>query len=158
MLFSPFDTKHASLVAGWPVTAAEALMWCGPREFPVTERTVTAWQREQDVTAYVLLVDEQPVAYGELWPDTEKDEVELARIIVAPGARGRGLGRRLVRDLLAEARRTGLSESFMRVHPHNTAALRCYRGAGFEPVDATSAAAWNAGQPVDYTWLRHGHA
>ncbi|MFE7077168.1 GNAT family N-acetyltransferase [Streptomyces sp. NPDC057620] len=157
MRFSPFDPHHASLVASWPATPTEALMWCGAREFPVTQRTVSAWQREPDVTAYALVEDERPIAYGELWSDMEEDEVELARIIVAPGVRGRGLGRMLVRGLLAEALQTGLSEVCMRVHPRNTPALRCYRGAGFEPVDAESAASWNTGQPVEYVWLRHGH-
>ncbi|WP_159074162.1 GNAT family N-acetyltransferase [Streptomyces dioscori] len=145
-------------MASWPTTPTEALMWCGREEFPVTEGTVAAWQRDPDVRAYVLVETEQPLAYGELWLDAEEDEVELARIIVAPGVRGRGLGRSLVRGLLAEARPAGLSEVCMRVHPQNTAALRCYRGAGFEPVDAESAASWNTGQPVEYTWLRHGHA
>ncbi|MGN9815587.1 GNAT family N-acetyltransferase [Streptomyces sp. SD11] len=158
MRFLPFDSNCAAVVAGWPVTAEEALMWCGLREFPVPEGTVSAWQREPDVTAYALVENELPLAYGELWLDAEEDEVELARIIVAPGVRGRGLGRLLVRGLLAEARLTGLAEVCMRVHPENTAALRCYRGAGFEPVDAASTAAWNTGQPVEYTWLRHGSA
>ncbi|MFD6285497.1 GNAT family N-acetyltransferase [Streptomyces anthocyanicus] len=157
MRLHPFDDNHASTVAGWATTPAEALMWCGLREFPVPEGTVMAWQRDPDVTAYVLMETEPPLAYGELWLDAEEDEVELARIIVAPGVRGRGLGRRLVRHLLAQARLTGLPEVCMRVHPQNTAALRCYRGAGFEPVDAQSAACWNTGQPVEYAWLRHGH-
>ncbi|MGW6013473.1 GNAT family N-acetyltransferase [Streptomyces sp. NPDC055210] len=158
MRLSPFTINHASLVASWPTTPTEVLMWCGLREFPVRGQTVSAWQRDPDVTAYALVEDERPLAYGELWPDTEEDEVELARIIVAPGVRGRGLGRRLVRGLLAEARLTGLSEICMRVHPQNTPALRCYRGAGFDPVDAEEAASWNTGQPVEYTWLRYGHA
>jgi ribosomal protein S18 acetylase RimI-like enzyme len=106
------------------------------------------------VTARVLTDGEQLLGYGELWLDTEEDEVELARIVVAPEARGRGLGRALVRGLLAEARLSGMADVFMRVHPDNAAALRCYRGAGFEPVDTGSATAWNAGQPVAYVWLR----
>ncbi|WAU83492.1 GNAT family N-acetyltransferase [Streptomyces sp. Qhu-G9] len=151
----PFGTGHATTVASWPASAAEVVMWCGLRDFPVAGPTVAAWQHEPDVTAHVLVEGEQLVGYGELWFDAEEDEVELARIIVAPGARGRGLGRVLVRGLLAEARHSGLSEVFVRVHPDNAGALRCYRGAGFGRVDAESAEAWNAGQPVDYVWLRH---
>ncbi|HET7015129.1 MAG TPA: hypothetical protein VFI65_14525 [Streptosporangiaceae bacterium] len=41
----------------------------------------------------------------------------------------------------------------LRVHPANAAALRCYAGAGFEPVDPAQVAAWNMGQPFDYVWL-----
>ncbi|MEV0224520.1 GNAT family N-acetyltransferase [Streptomyces sp. NPDC050704] len=152
----PFSAAHSGTVAGWPVSAAEVAMWCGLREFPVAEHTVAAWQRDEDVTARILVEGERLVGYGELWFDAEEDEVELARIIVAPEARGRGLGRVLVEGLVAEARRAGHSDVFMRVHPDNERALRCYRGAGFVPVEADLAKAWNVGQPVDYVWLRQG--
>jgi len=151
----PFGTDHAATVASWPVSATEVVRWCGLREFPVAGETVAAWQRAPDVAARILVAGEQPVGYGELWCDAEEDEVELARIIVAPGFRGRGLGRVLVRGLLTEARLSGLSDVFMRVHPDNAIALRCYLGAGFEPVGPDLTAAWNAGQPFDYVWLRH---
>lgn len=155
MRLLPCTLDHAATVASWPVSAAEVVQWCGLREFPVTGATVAAWQREPDVAARVLVDGERLLGYGELWFDAEEDEVELARLVVAPGVRGQGLGRELVRGLLAEARLSGLSDVFMRVHPDNAAALRCYRGAGFETVDAESAAAWNAGQPVAYVGLRH---
>ncbi|GAA2389522.1 hypothetical protein GCM10010420_11540 [Streptomyces glaucosporus] len=157
----PFSPVHAAVVAGWPRSAREALLWCGERDFPVPARRVAAWRRQDGVRARLLTEGGVPVGYGELWFDGGEDaggEVELARIIVAPDARGRGLGRALVRGLLAEALRAGRSEVFLRVHPDNRTALRCYRGAGFVPVDAASAAEWNTGQPVAYTWLRHGGA
>ena len=123
---------------------------------PRVRGTAAVWQRDADVTAHLLITGEQPVAYGELWFDAEEDEVELARITVAPEARGRGLGRTLVRGLLDKARDSGHADVFMRVHPDNDTALRCYRGVGFVPVAPESAEAWNAAQPVDYVWLRHG--
>ncbi|TLS47093.1 GNAT family N-acetyltransferase [Streptomyces montanus] len=151
----PFTAAHAITVASWPASATEVAMWCGQREFPVTEGTVLGWQRDDDVAARVLVEGERVVAYGELWFDAEEDEVELARIIVAPEARGRGLGRVLVRGLLSEAESAGHSDVFMRVHPDNDRALRCYRGAGFVTVDPDLAKAWNTLQPVAYVWLRH---
>lgn len=129
-------------------------MWCGRKEFPVAARTVTDWQRDDDVQAHVLVEDEKVVGYGELWSDAEEDEIELARIIVAPGIRGKGIGRVLVRRLLAQALKAGRSDVFMRVHPDNRPALRCYRRAGFVPVDAGLAESWNAAQPVNYVWLQ----
>ncbi|MGA6224269.1 GNAT family N-acetyltransferase [Streptomyces umbrinus] len=151
----PFSTAHATTVATWPLSATEVAMWCGRGDFPVAAETVAAWQQDTDVSARLLVEDERPVAYGELWFDAEEDEVELARIIVAPEARGRGLGRVLVRGLLGEARNSGHSDVFMRVHPDNDRALRCYRGAGFVPVGPELTQAWNAVQPVAYVWLRH---
>jgi ribosomal protein S18 acetylase RimI-like enzyme len=152
----PFADAHAVTVAGWPTSAGEVVMWCGRKEFPVPTQTIIGWQRDDDVRAHVLVEDETVVGYGELWFDAEEDEVELARIIVAPACRGKGLGGVLVRELLAQALKTGCSDVFMRVHPDNESALRCYRRAGFVSADAGLTESWNAAQPVDYVWLQHG--
>ncbi|WP_213089287.1 GNAT family N-acetyltransferase [Streptomyces flaveus] len=150
----PFVAAHAVTVAGWPSSSREVVMWCGRQEFPVLTQTISDWQRDDDVQAHILVDDDRVVGYGELWFDAEEDEVELARIIVAPDIRGKGLGRVLVRGLLAQARAAGCPDVFMRVHPDNETALRCYRGAGFVPVDASLAESWNAAQPVNYVWLQ----
>ncbi|MEV7584500.1 GNAT family N-acetyltransferase [Streptomyces erythrochromogenes] len=150
----PFAAVHAATVAGWPASAGEVALWCGRQEFPVSARTVADWQRDPDVRAHVLVEDGRAVAYGELWFDAEEDEVELARIIVAPDTRGTGRGRELVRALLARAVAAGYQDVFMRVHPDNDRALRCYRGAGFAPVAPGLAASWNEAQPVAYVWLQ----
>jgi len=152
----PFAPTQAGLVASWPRSAEEVVMWCGKQEFPLPVETVDAWQHSEEVRAYLLIADDVPIGYGELWLDAQEDEVELARIILAPAARGRGVGRALVLSLLSEAVKIGWSDIFMRVHPDNTVALRCYRGAGFVPVEAELAAQWNVPQPVEYVWLRHG--
>ncbi|MCX2185003.1 GNAT family N-acetyltransferase [Streptomyces sp. SKN60] len=151
----PFSAAHAVAVANWPTSGSEVFMWCGQQKFPVPTQTVADWQRDDDVQAHVLVEDCRLVGYGELWFDAEEDEVELARIIVAPGSRMKGLGRVLVRGLLAQALGAGYRDVFMRVHPHNETALRCYRGAGFVPVDVGLAQSWNADQPVNYVWLQH---
>ncbi|GGY65135.1 hypothetical protein GCM10010363_53200 [Streptomyces omiyaensis] len=151
----PCAPGHAAAVARWPASATEALHWCGHRGHPVPAETVAGWSRDPDSHAYVLTDGTELLGYGEVWHDHEEDEAELARIVVAPDARGRGLGRALVRLLLAEARAAGFAEVFLRVHPNNAGALRCYEGAGFGRVDAGTAAAWNAAQPVAYVWLRN---
>ncbi|MGI5255185.1 GNAT family N-acetyltransferase [Actinacidiphila glaucinigra] len=151
------DTTYAGAVAGWPVTAREVALWCGRHEHPLAGAVVAGWRDAEDVEAYLLYDGPELVGYGELWLDAEEDEVELARVIVAPSARGRGLGRRLIAGLTARARLTGLAEVFLRVHPDNDAALRCYLGAGFAPVPAEQAAEWNVPQPVAYIWLRHAN-
>ncbi|NEA54137.1 GNAT family N-acetyltransferase [Streptomyces sp. SID13666] len=154
----PFDRTHAVMVAGWPLTPAEVSMWCGLREFPLPACTVEAWQQADDVRAHLLVDGERPIGYGELWIDAEEQEIELARIIVAPDARGNGHGRTLVRELLAQALLTGHTAVFLRVHPDNDRALRCYRAAGFAPVHPRLAESWNAVQPVAYVWLRYDDA
>ncbi|MFI8232595.1 GNAT family N-acetyltransferase [Streptomyces sp. NPDC085900] len=126
----PFADAHAVTVAGWPTSVDEVVMWCGRKEFPVDVQTIIDWQRDDDVRAQVLVEGEKVVGYGELWFDAEEDAVELARIVIAPDRRGKGLGRVLVRGLLAHAIGVGFSDVFMRVHPDNEKALRCYRGPG----------------------------
>ncbi|KOX19230.1 MULTISPECIES: GNAT family N-acetyltransferase [unclassified Streptomyces] len=149
----PFTTEHAATVAGWPASPEEALLWCGSREFPVTGRTVAGWQEDQEVHGHVLVQDGTLLGYGEVWTDAEEDEAELAHVVVAPAARGGGVGRVLVRALLDRALGAGFDDVYLRVHPDNAGALRCYEGAGFVRVDPAEAAGWNALQPVAYVWL-----
>ncbi|MGW2463967.1 hypothetical protein ACWC2M_34035 [Streptomyces sp. NPDC001761] len=106
--------------------------------------------------AHVLVDGRRVLGCGEVWRDAEEDEAELARIIVAPGARGTRLGWPRARPGPARPRRPG------RVHgcphagaPGNDRALRCYLGAGFRPVAPGPAANRNTAQPVDYVCLRH---
>jgi ribosomal protein S18 acetylase RimI-like enzyme len=95
-----------------------------------------------------------PVGYGEIWEDAAADEAELARLIVDPAARGRGIGRALVRELLAEARGRGWASVWLRVAPDNEPALHAYAAAAFSRASPEEEAAFNEGQPVAYVWLR----
>jgi AcrR family transcriptional regulator/GNAT superfamily N-acetyltransferase len=148
----PFPADLAGSVAGWATTDDETTTWCGWRSAPVPEERIRAWADEDGVRPYGLFHDDVLIAYGEVWVDDAEEEVELARLIVDPAERGHGIGRRLVTELVMRAR-AAFPRVFMRVHPTNTAALRCYTAAGFEPVDADQMAEWNAQQPVDYVWL-----
>lgn len=151
--------SHAATVAGWSRSAEEAAAWVSLPEHPFPAAVVAGWWDQPDGHARVLLdPDGAPVAYGEVWDDEEEDEVELARIVVDPDRRRQGVGRRLVRELLALAAEKGRGACFLRVAPGNTAALALYRAAGFRPVDPAPAAEWNRAQPVDYAWLEHPDA
>ncbi len=61
-------------------------------------------------------------------------EADVQTIAVAPGARGTGLGGRLLDALLAEALRRGCREVFLEVRPDNTAATALYASRGFERI------------------------
>ena len=129
------------------------MVWCSLPE--VTDDTVVAWSELPDVEAVVLVEDGHVVGYGEIWVDPAENEVELAHLIVAPERRGRGLGRRLVGELVQQAWRHYPFVA-LRVHSRNEAAIRCYSAAGFERASASEEAAWNVDQPVDYVWMcRH---
>jgi ribosomal protein S18 acetylase RimI-like enzyme len=146
-----FDVALAATVADWSTSAVESVRWCGRDDVPPD--MVAAWSGDEDVRAFALMDGAEPIGYGELWLDDDEDEVELARLIVAPARRGRGAGRYLVEALtdLARQRKPGLIA--LRVHPDNDRAARVYLAAGFTQVDDATAAEWNAQQPVMYRWL-----
>jgi ribosomal protein S18 acetylase RimI-like enzyme len=148
----PFPADSAGMVSGWATTDAEVVVWCGRPAAPVLPEQINAWAREDWLEPLGLYRGKRLVAYGELWADDGEAEVELARLIVAPGERGPGVGRRLA-AMLADVARSRYSRVLLRVHPGNIAAQGCYTAAGFQPVGPDQAAAWNAGQPVDYLWL-----
>jgi ribosomal protein S18 acetylase RimI-like enzyme len=150
----PFSTDAAGQVAAWATTPAEVTAWCSRTEAPVPAEIVAGWSQQPDVRAYLLLADDAPVGYGELWIDDDEAEVELAHLIVAPGLRGRHLGRALARLLAAEAHRAHPTV-FLRLHPGNDAALACYRAAGFTRLDPDTERDWNQAQPTSYLWLAH---
>lgn len=146
--------EHAAAIAAWSTSAAEADVWASRAEHPFPSAAITGWWDDDDVSPWVLLdPDGHLVAYGEIWDDEEEDEVELARLIVDPGRRREGIGRRLVDALVTRMRAGGRAACFLRVAPSNTAALALYRASGFVDVAAASAAEWNRGQPVTYVWL-----
>ncbi len=148
--------QHAGTIARWSATEEEAAAWASRPEHPFPPAVVASWWERPDVQPWLLLgPDGVPAAYGELWDDEEEDEVELAHLIVDPARRRQGVGGRLVRELLAQARALGRSTCALRVVPDNAAALAVYRSQGFRDVAADVAAEWNRGQPVDYVWLEH---
>jgi ribosomal protein S18 acetylase RimI-like enzyme len=156
MGLSSFEAGHAASVAGWATSAHEVALLCGREEFPFPAELLGSWPKSaDDIVRFLLLDGETPIGYGELWLDDDEDEIELARIIVAPEHRGKGHGVRLVRALLSEASKHDHANIFLRVRPDNTPAIRTYERAGFKPVDAALAAEWNAPQPIDYAWFRY---
>jgi ribosomal protein S18 acetylase RimI-like enzyme len=152
--FGRVRAADVAVVASWARSQQEARFWAGSKaEWPVRASDLHEWHADPDVRPYVLLADGRPIAYGEIWLDHQEQEVELARLIVRPDLRGRGIGRHLVRNLKEMAASTGLPVAVMRVMPENASALTCYARSGFVPLPASEQQQYNHGQPVDYIWL-----
>lgn len=80
------------------------------------------------------------------------DEAELLSIGVAPSFRGRGIGARLLREVIDRCREAGARRLFLEVDVDNRFAQRLYESFGFERVgvrpdyyrhrDGTTSDAW----------------
>ncbi len=151
---SSFDPWYAPLVLSWVRSAIELEFWCSRTDFPPADPEIfTRWHADESVAPNLLLEGNQPVAYGEIWRDDDEAEFELARLIVSPHARGRGVGKALVAHLLGTLH--GYEWAYVRVVPENRIAIACYTGAGFQHLPGTEESRFNAGQPRSYTWLRY---
>lgn len=150
-----FNDHHGRKIVLWVQSQSEARAWCGLSWGQVkTAKIFSNWHGVNDVHPYILSMGSAPVGYGEIWTDPLEKEVELARIIVKPQSRGKGLGQRLVKKLLQKAELFGYPYAFVRVVPKNIAAIRCYKNAGFVPVSSKEARVFNKDQPVEYVWLK----
>ena len=94
----------------------------------------------------IILVDGQEVGWMQVTPSA--DDLNLAQIHLVEAARGRGIGTRLVRDLLDEAARAGKTVSLST--PRNNRAIGLYERLGFV-VDGSSEDAlvhmvWHCGE------------
>jgi ribosomal-protein-alanine N-acetyltransferase len=62
------------------------------------------------------------------------DECHLLNLTVRPESQGQGVGRRLLRGLLDQARKHPVDSLFLEVRPSNEAAVRLYLSEGFNEV------------------------
>jgi [ribosomal protein S18]-alanine N-acetyltransferase len=150
----PFQEEHAAIVLGWVGSAEEAERWASVGSRALEPALFREWHADPEVVPFVCLDGAAPVGYGEVWEDRQANEAELARILVDPALRGRGIGRRLTVLLGERARAAGFEEVWLRVVPDNEQALAAYRAAGFERASSDEEASFNAGQPCEYVWMK----
>lgn len=62
------------------------------------------------------------------------DEAEIANIAIAPGARRRGIGAKLLDDAISAATASGVRAMFLEVRESNSAARALYASRGFSAV------------------------
>ncbi len=62
------------------------------------------------------------------------DEAHLLNLCVHPGCRGLGIGRGLLRHIVAEAARENMCQVLLEVRASNKPAIHLYSGEGFEDI------------------------
>jgi len=138
----PYTPDYSNLVRSWldsPETYSQVCR--GRTDFPPSEDVVDTWQRD-GVVSYLLLVNRQPVAYGELWERPTEMAVEITHLMVDQFKRSQGYGTRLLQLLYDRAaERKGVHKVILFLTGHNEEALGCYVKAGFELVGTTQAVA-----------------
>ena len=147
-----FEDRYAASIFGWARSSEELDAWASLAAG--SPDVFRRWHAEASVHPFVLFVDGTASGYGEVWEDVEEDEAEIARVIVEPRSRGRGLGKELVTLLAQQARDLGYDDIWVRVLPTNGAAIACYGSAGFVRIDPAEEAVFNEGQPRPYVWMR----
>lgn len=86
------------------------------------------------------LVADRPGAAGDidgyagLFAPVGAHEGDIQTIAVSPSARGGGLGRQLMKALIAEAGRRGAGELFLEVRADKPVPKRLYESLGFEEI------------------------
>jgi len=148
-----FREEHAQPVVDWVQSADEALGWAEVPYLRLTAEVLDSWHDSPAVVPCVGLLDGALCAYGLLIEEQTVRAAEVARVIVAPEFRGRGLGPAFAALLAAEERRRGMTSVFARSLRANRAAFACYRAAGFARVAREDEVALNIGKAEDYVWL-----
>lgn len=150
-----FDQRWAKTILDWITSSEELLNWSARVDFPLNDMTVfNEWHSDPEITPYVVLLDNELVAYGEVWLDGADDFAELGRMIVAPNYRRRGLGKLLIERLIAVVHGDDNRNIWLRVFSTNAPALRCYESAGFRQASAKESSSLNIGQRYSFIWMK----
>lgn len=119
------------VAASWVRSEDECLLWAGPAvSFPLLPARLAREIEFQEAQNLALVDEDGTAGFGQAIAKSG-GRVHLARVIVRPDARGRGLGGTLVRALVARASACEARAVSLNVYVTNAGARRVYRAAGF---------------------------
>jgi len=143
----PFEPRDDREVISWFTGADELRRFAGSSlRWPLDSRQLQAVRDGSNLSAFSAYLPPEPFpacGHIEVVRLPEPGVVRLARVGLAPRARGQGLGRELVALALTEARRWRARHVDLFVFEDNEPARRLYESFGFrqigvDPTDATS--------------------
>ena len=114
----------------------DAVMALEQAAFPASawERATMQAEIASEWGRYIIAVDGDGQVLGYAGLRAVGVEGDVQTIAVAEAARGRGIGRALLTELLAEAERRGVRELFLEVRADNPAARGLYASMGFREI------------------------
>jgi ribosomal-protein-alanine N-acetyltransferase len=136
----PPEAADYAALGTWLPDADSCARWAGPKlPFPFVPQQLPQLLAEPGAHSFVLSRGRgEALGFCQFWV-REPGVAHLARIILAPSARGQGLAATLCRLLMAEAARAVDAQAFtLRVYRDNHPALATYEGLGFIAVPAQS--------------------
>ncbi len=122
-----------SRLMSWFPTERSIDIWGGPKfRYPFTPESFDEDVHWRDIATYCLVgLSGEMLAFGQYYE--RHGRINLARLIVSPDKRGRGLGKQLVAMLMELGRKNiPLQEYSLYVYKNNHPAKACYAGLGFE--------------------------
>jgi ribosomal-protein-alanine N-acetyltransferase len=130
--FHPATLADIREIAGWIKSRRDCELWAGPRiAYPLDADLLAADIDLYSADSLAMVAGNRLIGFGQII-HMEKDRAHLARIIIAPRLRGQGLGKLLLCELMARARRQGCRHISLYVDRRNRIALSLYAGLGFE--------------------------
>ncbi|MBW5483103.1 GNAT family N-acetyltransferase [Streptomyces bambusae] len=132
----PFRPAYdAAYLHRWVTTPAELITWAGPAfTWPLDDAQIAAYAAEPGRHVWTAAAgpDGSPLGHVSLRLHPDGSGARLGRVLIAPEARGRGLGELLLAEALDRAfGELDLPEVDLGVYTHNTAAVRLYERLGF---------------------------
>ena len=135
-ILTPAADADFDEVMSWFPDAESVDIWGGPRfRYPFTAETFRADCRIDLMASYVLRSqDGRLAAFGQSY---ERDgRGHLARLVANPSLRGQGVGKQLIRMIIAALEeKHAYDECSLFVYRHNQPAYRCYLSLGFRVVE-----------------------
>jgi ribosomal protein S18 acetylase RimI-like enzyme len=131
MDFRPATKTDLQIVMTWIPDAKSCLVWAGPKvRFPLELRQLYEDIGFENTLTYSLCENQELLALGQIRM-FKNNRGHLARIVVNPAVRGKGIGRIFVEKLISEAKRLNCQTISLRVTKGNSGAISLYQKLGF---------------------------
>lgn len=130
----PFAESDFERLIAWISDESALMQFAGPVfAFPLTSDQLTSYLVDNKRQAFVVMCQQRPIGHAEIYR-MSPGIVKLCRILIGEvSMRGKGLGQRLtlllIRKSLADKE---INRLILNVFDWNSAAIRCYSGAGFQ--------------------------